>query len=57
MSNQVVIPEPVKIGANTTVWREDDVRALIEELCQMRKCDNSYIGSKIFFIKNALKSH
>ena len=32
-------PEPVKIGANTTVWREDDVRALIEELCQKRKCE------------------
>ena len=29
-------PEPLKIGPNTTVWREDEVRALVEDLCQMR---------------------
>ena len=32
-------PEPLKIGPNTTVWREDEVRALVEDLCQVR---NSY---------------
>jgi predicted DNA-binding transcriptional regulator AlpA len=25
-------PAPVKIGANTTVWREDDIRKLLENL-------------------------
>lgn len=32
-------PEPLKIGPNTTVWREDEVRALVEDLCQMRNSD------------------
>ena len=32
-------PEPLKIGPNTTVWREDEVRALVDDLCQMRNCD------------------
>jgi len=32
-------PEPLKIGPNTTVWREDEVRALVEDLCQMRGSD------------------
>ena len=25
-------PEAIKLGANTTVWREDDVRRLIDNL-------------------------
>ena len=25
-------PKAIKIGANTTVWREDEVRSLVEEL-------------------------
>ena len=25
-------PKAVKIGANTTVWREDEVRSLVDEL-------------------------
>ena len=44
-------PEPVKIGANTTVWREDDVRALIEELCQKRKCESLLYSVKNIFYK------
>jgi len=32
-------PEPLKIGPNTTFWREDEVRALVEDLCQMRNSD------------------
>jgi len=25
-------PKAIKIGANTTVWREDEVRSLVDEL-------------------------
>tara|TARA_B100000989_G_scaffold239421_1_gene186303 strand:+ start:95 stop:316 length:222 start_codon:yes stop_codon:yes gene_type:complete len=25
-------PKAVKIGANTTVWREDEIRSLVDEL-------------------------
>ena len=25
-------PEAIKLGANTTVWREDDIRGLIDNL-------------------------
>ena len=25
-------PEPIKLGENTTVWREDDIRKLIDSL-------------------------
>tara|TARA_B110000305_G_C19063705_1_gene458304 strand:- start:40 stop:270 length:231 start_codon:yes stop_codon:yes gene_type:complete len=31
-------PKAIKIGANTTVWREDEVRALVEKLCNSECC-------------------
>ena len=27
-------PKAIKLGANTTVWREDDVRDLVEQISQ-----------------------
>lgn len=27
-------PKPIKVGQNTTVWLEKDVRALVEKLCE-----------------------
>ena len=41
-------PEPLMIEPNTTVWREDEVRALVEDLCQVRNSNKPYIGSKFF---------
>lgn len=29
-------PKAIKIGANTTAWREDEVRALVEKLCNRK---------------------
>jgi len=29
-------PKAIKIGANTTAWREDEVRALVEKLCNTK---------------------
>ena len=26
-------PSPIKIGANTTVWRSDDIQKLIDDMC------------------------
>ena len=32
-------PKPKKIGANTTVWREDEIRVLVEKICHQGNCD------------------
>ena len=26
-------PSPIKIGANTTVWRSDDIQKLVDDMC------------------------
>ena len=26
-------PSPTKIGANTTVWRSDDIQKLVDDMC------------------------
>ena len=29
-------PKPYKIGKNTTVWRSDEIQALVDDLCKNR---------------------
>ena len=29
-------PKPYKIGNNTTVWRSDEIQALVDDLCKNR---------------------